>query len=89
VPGDSPVLDAHGEIVGFTTTSAKGAVTGRTVALGYVKCAPSGDALAAPGDGGLTVECYGHCWPVELLDGPPVAVNGKPQPQPQLAAAAA
>ena len=42
-----------------------------------------------PGDAGLSVECYGEAWPVELLERPPVAV-GKPAPavEPQMAMAA-
>ena len=89
VPGDAPVLDAGGEVVGFTTTSAKGAVTGQTIALGYVKCAADGAPLASPGDAGLVVECYGHRWPVELLDAPPVAVGGKPEQNLEMKVAAA
>ena len=90
VPGDSPVLSASGEVVGFTTTSARGALTGQTIALGYVRCsAADGAPLATPGDAGLSVECYGEAWPVELLERPPVAV-GKPAPavEPQMAMAA-
>ena len=78
VPGDSPIRNGAEELVGFTTTSAKGAVTSRTVAMGYIKCAANGQPLALAGDAGLTVECYGHRWPVELLEGPPVALS-KPQ----------
>lgn len=88
VPGDAPVLDASGAVVGFTTTSAKGAVTGQTVALGYVKCGGDGEPLAAPGDSGLVVECYGNSWPVEYLERPPVAVGGKPEPKAEPAVAA-
>lgn len=82
VPGDSPVLDAEGSVVGFTTTSAKGAITGRTVALGYVRCGADGEPLAAPGDGGLVVECYGNRWPLQVLDRAPVAMGGKPAAKP-------
>ena len=71
VPGDSPVVDAAGEVVGFTTTSARGASTGRTIALGYVRCGAGGDPVA--------VECYGNRWPLELLERPPVAVGGRPK----------
>jgi len=80
VAGDSPVRDADGRVVGFTTTSARGAITGRTIALGYVRRDAEGAPLALPGDGGLTLECYGHQWPVELLERPPVEVGGKPTP---------
>ena len=80
VPGDSPIRDAAGRVVGFTTTSAKGAITGRTIALGYVKCSAEGVPLAKAGESGLTVECMGHTWGVELLDRPPVEVGGKPTP---------
>ena len=66
-------------LVGFTTTSAKGAVTGKTVALGYVKHGADGQPLATPGEPGLVVECYGNRWPLELLERPPVAVGGKPE----------
>jgi dimethylglycine dehydrogenase len=79
VPGDSPVLSAAGEVVGFTTTSARGAITGQTIALGYVKCAEGGAPLAAPGAAGLTLECYGERWPVQMLERPPVA-PGRPAP---------
>ena len=89
VPGDSPVLNAAGEVIGFTTTSAKGAVTGRTIALGYVRHSAAGEALAAPGEPGLTVECYGYNWPVELLEQPPVAVGGRPEPKTEPVAVAA
>ena len=89
VPGDAPVLDSNGSVVGFTTTSAKGAVSGLTVALGYVKCGAGGVPLASPGDVGLVVECYGHHWPVALLERPPVAVGGKPEPKLEAAAASA
>ena len=80
VPGDAPVLNGSGTIVGFTTTSAKGAVTGHTIALGYVKNGADGRPLARAGEAGLRVECYGHAWPVELLGQPPVAVGGRPEP---------
>ncbi|KAL1499075.1 hypothetical protein AB1Y20_013590 [Prymnesium parvum] len=80
VPGDSPVLDAAGGVVGVTTTSARGASTGRTLALGFVMCDEAGAPRAAPGDEGLVVECYGHKWPLELLEAPPVAVGGRPAP---------
>jgi len=76
VPGDSPIRNAQDELVGFTTTSAKGAVTQRTIAMGYIKCADDGQPLASAGEAGLTVECYGFRWPVELLEKPPVAMGG-------------
>ena len=78
--GDSPIRDATGRVVGFTTTSARGAITGRTIALGYVKRGESGAPLAIAGDGGLTLESLGQIWPVELLSRPPVEVGGKPRP---------
>jgi len=81
VPGDSPVLNAAGDVVGFTTTSARGAVTGQTIALGYIKSDDGGGALAAPGDVGLAVECYGNVWPLAYLEKPPVAVRGRPEPK--------
>ena len=54
-------------------------VTGQTIALGYVKCAEDGRPLASPGAAGLTIECYGERWPVQLLERPPVA-PGRPAP---------
>ena len=36
VPGNSPVRDAAGALVGFTTSSARGAQTGAAIAMGYV-----------------------------------------------------
>ena len=69
---------AQGELVGFTTTSARGAVTGSTLALGYIKCGADGTPLASPGEPGLVVECYGNAWPLALLEKPPVAVGGRP-----------
>jgi len=80
VLGDSPIRDATGRVVGFTTTSARGAITGRTIALGYVKRGESGAPLALAGDAGLTLESLGQIWPVELLSRPPVEVGGKPRP---------
>ena len=65
-----------------TRASAKGAVTGRTVALGYVKHGPDALPLATPGEPNLVVECYGHTWPVTLLEQPPVAVGGRPAEAP-------
>ena len=53
--------------------------------------AADGDATrarAAPGDAGLTVECYGFRWPARLLDGPPVGVRGAPEKPPGGARAA-
>jgi len=81
VPGDSPVFTPSGQLVGFTTTSAKGAVTGQTIALGYVKCGEDGVPLASPGEEGLVVECYGEHWPVTYLEKPPVEVGGRPEPK--------
>jgi len=75
VPGDSPVRDAAGSLVGFTTTSALGAVTGRTIALGYVKMNEAGQPLAAPTDAGLYVECYGHQMPLRVLPEQPVGLG--------------
>ena len=76
-------------VVGFTTTSAKGAITGKTVAIGYVKNGDDGNPLATPGQSGLVVECYGNKWPVEVLAEPPIAAGGKPEPKPLKVAAAA
>ena len=81
MPGDSPVLDSHGAVVGFTTTSARGAATRCTLALGYVKCGLDGVPLAAPGAEGLVVECYGHRWPLTVLEEPPVSVRGRDAPK--------
>ncbi len=84
VPSDCPVRDARGALVGFTTSCAHGAETGKTLAKGFVLCDASaaGGAppvpLAAPGDAGLVVECYGESWPVLVLERPPVGVRGMP-----------
>ena len=80
---------SQGELVGFTTTSARGAVTGSTLALGYVKCGADGAPLATPGEAGLVVECYGNAWPLALLEKPPVAVGGRPAPATEPAQAVA
>ncbi len=86
VPGNSPVRDAAGALVGFTTSSARGAQTGAAIAMGYVfsdcvetaqtKLADACAADGAIGAGGLRVECYGHSWAAELLSEPPAPVRG-------------
>jgi dimethylglycine dehydrogenase len=73
VPGDCPVRDAAGQLVGFTTSSARGAVSGKTIAMGYLQLDEHGAARAAPGDAGLTIECFGNRWPLSVLARPPVA----------------
>lgn len=84
VPGDSPVLTANGDVIGFTTTSARGARTGETLALGYIRCSDDGAPLAAPHDPGLVVECYGNRWPLQVLEAPPFATPVKPKIEPQV-----
>eukprot|EP00515_Schizochytrium_aggregatum_P017301 CAMPEP_0202098848 /NCGR_PEP_ID=MMETSP0965-20130614/2104_1 /ASSEMBLY_ACC=CAM_ASM_000507 /TAXON_ID=4773 /ORGANISM="Schizochytrium aggregatum, Strain ATCC28209" /LENGTH=869 /DNA_ID=CAMNT_0048667351 /DNA_START=74 /DNA_END=2683 /DNA_ORIENTATION=+ len=71
VQGDSPVRRASDDaIVGFTTTSARGAITKKTIALGFVQT-----------DAGLTtdeplyLQTFGEHWPVRLLPAPPGEVN--------------
>ena len=78
VAGDTPIRDADGAVVGFTTTSARGAITGKTIALGYIQRGTNGAPLARAGDGGLSLECFGKRWAVDLLERPPVDVAGKP-----------
>jgi len=89
VPGDCPIRNSAGELVGVTTTSARGAVTGRTIAHGFVMLDESGALRASPGEVGLFVECYGHQWQVRVLDKPPVslghATSTDPQQQPERA----
>lgn len=80
VPSDAPVRDAAGELVGYTTSAARGAQTGGTVALGFV-LSPPHEPL--PTSDGWAVEAYGESWPVELLAKPPVAVSGRPAPSAQ------
>jgi hypothetical protein len=50
-------------------------VTGRTVALGYVKLDEQGQLLATPTHSGLYLECYGHKWPLKVLPEPPVGLG--------------
>ena len=84
VPSDSPIRMGNAEtgegsspIVGFTTGAALGGVTNSTISLGYVYTKDNGEnTMAQPGDS-LFVEAYGKCWPVELLEKPPVAVSGR------------
>jgi hypothetical protein len=38
----------------------------------------TGAPRAVPGAVGLVVECYGHRWPLAVLDGPPIGVRGAP-----------
>ena len=73
VPGDCPILDENEELVGFTTTSAYGAITKATIALGYVYTKDG----KVPDFSGLKVHAYGNQWPVELLSSPPVKMKGK------------
>lgn len=87
VPSDTPIRrTADDAVVGFTTSSARGAVTGRTVALGYRSgpgLAPDFMDKATP----LYLESYGHRWEVETLAGPLVVPQRWPKkPAPAKAA---
>ena len=55
-----------------------GAITGKTIALGDIQRGTNGAPLARAGDGGLSLECFGKRWAVDLLERPPVDVAGKP-----------
>jgi len=78
VPSDTPVCRSGGDeaIVGFTTGAAMGAVTGKTISLGYVYADAQGKAALGPDDA-LYLEAYGKRWPVSFLEKPPVAVSGR------------
>jgi len=64
VPGDSPIHRRDtDELVGFTTSSAVGAITGDTIALGFL----NGSSLAEVKglfEHELYVSCYGKQWKV-------------------------
>lgn len=80
VPSDCPVFSARGALVGFTTSSSYGTESRKTVALGYIIFNDHGQPLVKPGEQGLTVECFGNHFPVELLEAPPASVRG-PSPK--------
>eukprot|EP00040_Diaphanoeca_grandis_P013087 m.66162 g.66162 ORF g.66162 m.66162 type:complete len:824 (+) comp23656_c0_seq1:236-2707(+) len=81
VPGDSPIhrRDTN-ERVGFTTSSAVGAITGETIALGYLH----GHNLAEVKEQcsrDLYVSCYGKEWDVRAQIGPIQPMTGREEVQ--------
>ena len=75
VCGDSPIYhyetgkgsnSNQGKLAGYVTSSARGAVTGRAVALGYVF------SSSLESGGRFAVRCLGHEWNCEVLNKPPV-----------------
>lgn len=64
VPSDCPIFCGD-ELVGFTTSSAFGPRTGKTIVLGYMTKEVAADAK-------LVVEAYGNLWPTEMLPEPPL-----------------
>jgi dimethylglycine dehydrogenase len=67
VPGDAPVKNKNGDIVGFTTTSCFGAKTKQTIAFGFVT-----DSTVTVDDE-LFIEAFGGSWPAKKLDKPPLS----------------
>ena len=73
VPGDAPVVDGAGNVVGVTTTSAYGTEARATLASGFLF---DEAARGAP----LFVECYGEQFPAAVLAAPPAPVRGRDAP---------
>ncbi|KAH8068906.1 oxidoreductase [Aureococcus anophagefferens] len=73
VPGDAPVVDGAGNVVGVTTTSAYGTEARATLASGFLF---DEAARGAP----LFVECYGETFPAAVLAAPPAPVRGRDAP---------
>ena len=69
VQGDSPIRSREdGRIVGYTTTSARGATTGDAIALGYTVNADFDPAKHA--NERLEIEAFGFTWPATYLPQP-------------------
>jgi glycine cleavage system aminomethyltransferase T/glycine/D-amino acid oxidase-like deaminating enzyme len=66
---DEPILEA-GRVVGLTTSGAKGARTGLTLALGMVETAP-GETLAQTCERSFTINVAGRLCPATPLQRPP------------------
>lgn len=74
IVGDLPILHKPtGDIIGYTTTSARGATTNKTVALGFVldKAFERVEDSSAE----FEIRAYGHTWPVSIFKNPPVTVD--------------
>lgn len=68
--GDSPIMKkSDGTVVGYTTTASRGAITGKTIAIGYTlnESFNAGDELE--------IETFGMKLPVEFLPQPLFGVN--------------
>eukprot|EP00633_Aureoumbra_lagunensis_P005251 CAMPEP_0197317982 /NCGR_PEP_ID=MMETSP0891-20130614/49209_1 /TAXON_ID=44058 ORGANISM="Aureoumbra lagunensis, Strain CCMP1510" /NCGR_SAMPLE_ID=MMETSP0891 /ASSEMBLY_ACC=CAM_ASM_000534 /LENGTH=1265 /DNA_ID=CAMNT_0042808215 /DNA_START=89 /DNA_END=3887 /DNA_ORIENTATION=- len=69
VPSDCPVLNAHNEIIGYTTTSAYGTEAQATLAAGYLYTQKNWQH-------DLRLECFGEMCNLKVLDLPPAPVRG-------------
>lgn len=78
VPGDSPVFRRDtGELVGFTTTSALGGITGKTIAMGYLIGGGLANAKALIARDDLYVTSYGEEWSLKAQLGPVLPMTGR------------
>jgi len=79
VPGDCPVIRTRdGAVVGYTTSSAPGAQTRKTIALGYLSLEQTAQMEAhTEADTALVVQAFGHDWPARLLEDTPVMFQGR------------
>jgi 4-methylaminobutanoate oxidase (formaldehyde-forming) len=72
---DEPIWEG-GRVVGLTTSGARGARTGRTLALGLVQVAP-GETMAQTCARVFTVEIAGKRYEAQALSRPPFDPAGK------------
>lgn len=78
VPGDCPVrLVKDGSLFGYTTTAAKGALSGGAFAHGYSVYRGADGELAQPTDLELYCDAYSQRFPVKFLAKPIVPVTGQ------------
>uniref|UniRef100_A0A7S2WIX2 Dimethylglycine dehydrogenase n=1 Tax=Mucochytrium quahogii TaxID=96639 RepID=A0A7S2WIX2_9STRA len=87
IVGDTPIRrKSDDKVVGFTTTSCRGASTSATIALGYVNGAYD---ESDPND--LYIDTFGFNWPVQVLEEPIKQVNravweAQPSSEPEMVA---
>ena len=73
--GDSPIKRKdNDEIVGYTTTSTRGARSKEAIAMGYINCDDNGKYIVDI-DSELYLDTFGFKWPVKLLENPLHGVN--------------
>ncbi|MCB1882940.1 MAG: FAD-dependent oxidoreductase [Geminicoccaceae bacterium] len=72
---DEPILEG-GRVVGATTSGARGARTGLTLALGLIAVAP-GETLAGTGERRFEVDVAGRLYPARALARPPFDPKGE------------